>query len=89
MNRDSINVVTTKISTALGTKFDQKDIPFDISTFKKNLNQSVEKVFSNPDIPDIAKEKFKQDILAKIDLLAQVTLGDIDILRTRRNIESV
>lgn len=88
-NRENINVLTTKISTALGSKFEQKGLPFDIKAFRLHLNQAVEKVFLNPNIPDIAKEKFKQDILGKIDLLAKVDESDVNVLKYRRILESL
>lgn len=89
INQDTINVLATKISTALGTKFEEKGLPFDIKAFRLHLNQAVEKVFLNPNIPYVAKEKFKQDLMGKIDLLAKVELSDINALKNRRIVESL
>ncbi|MDD2916640.1 MAG: hypothetical protein PHH70_02210 [Candidatus Gracilibacteria bacterium] len=89
LNNESANILATRFSTALGEKFEQKGIAFNIQDFKSKMIGSIEQVFSNPSIPDIAKEKFKQDIMSKIDLLSGVTLEDINSLKNRRAIESL
>ena len=87
--KQDVNILTTQLAVSLGTKFDLKGLPFDINTFKTKLTHAISQVFLNPDIPEIAKEKFKQDLLWKLDLLAQVTVEDIKTLQTRRNVESL
>jgi hypothetical protein len=43
----------------------------------------------NPNIPDIAKEKFRQDFMSKIELLSSVSIEDINTLKNRRIVESL
>ncbi len=49
----------------------------------------MQTVFDDPNIPNIAKEKFYKDVLGKVRLFEKIELSDIQTLQNRRMIESL
>jgi hypothetical protein len=43
----------------------------------------------NPTMPFIAKRKFLEDVNSKVTLLSNITLADIENLKTQRNVMSL
>lgn len=89
IERGSMDAFTTRFSVALSEKLDQKDIHLDTRVFKARITEMVERVLLNPSIPSVAKEKFRQDLMMKLDLFAQVDASDVNFLKNRQNTESL
>ncbi len=85
----NMNTLATQLSIKIDTKLANQNIPFDIQGFKSKIIKYLEQVYLNPDIPSIAKDKFKDDILKKIDLISTIEPSDITSLRKNRNIWSL
>jgi hypothetical protein len=89
MIQEEVNRFTTKLSTSLGMKLEVNYISLDIQNFQIRLREFIKEVLLNPKIPENAKEKFKQDLSKKMDLLADLNVSDIKSLQNRRAVESI
>lgn len=85
----NMNTLATQLSIIIDTNLAKQNISFDIQTFKSKIIKYLEQVYLNPDIPSIAKDKFKDDILKKINLLSTIEPSDITSLRKNRNFWSL
>lgn len=88
LEKTRAQVLGEKIGNNLKREFEWKGIPFDLNTFVKNFEQRVSTTLNQSWIPEIAKQKFLQDVEKRASNLGTVTLDDAQSLQTRRNIES-
>lgn len=88
LEKTRAQVLGEKIGNNLKREFEWKGIPFDLNAFVKNFEQRVSTTLNQSWIPEIAKQKFLQDVEKRASNLGTVTLDDVQSLQTRRNIES-
>lgn len=73
------------LSETLGSK----RIPLNIPDTEAKIRSAIESVIGNPDIPNLAKQKFIKDITEKLGLLKDLDISDVTMLRNRRSVESL
>jgi hypothetical protein len=82
-------IVTKKLSDSLKRTFDTTGIVFDRAKFEATFQTAISGVMTDSKIPPIAKRKFLEDISTKANLLSNVTMSDIDNLKSQRNVSSL
>ena len=55
---------------------------------ESRIRSAIEQVMLNPDIPNLAKQKFIKDITERLLLLKDLNMSDVVALRRRRAVES-
>ncbi len=72
----------------LSQTFKAKNIPLDMARVESRIRSAIEQVMLNPDIPNLAKQKFIKDITERLLLLKDLNMSDVVALRRRRAVES-
>jgi hypothetical protein len=79
-------IVSKKISDILKKTFDTTGIAFDRAKFEATFQTALSDVMMDERIPFIAKKKFLEDVSSKTHLLSNISLVDIENLRSQRNV---
>jgi hypothetical protein len=73
----------------LNNTFKAKNIPLNVTETESRIQSAIDRVMRNPDIPNLAKQKFIKDITDRLMLLKDLNMSDIVTLRRRRAVESL